>query len=197
MYAYRFRVYSEDFDDFEMYVELLSVQTFLDFHQAIKKFLNINSNELASFYLCDDKWRKIQEITLIDMGFDEESNLNSENKLNKKPILLMETTRLNSAITNPHQKMLYIYDYAMLYTFQIELVKIFQANSKNEYPVLVKKQGTINLTNSFDPMYGLSNFNIIDEKEFSDQVEIKGIEEDIFDIDEENNFFDYDIERDE
>lgn len=197
MYAYRFRVYSEDFDDFQMYVELLSVQTFFDFHQAIKKFLNINSNELASFYLCDDKWRKIQEITLIDMKNDDESNLNTENKFNKKPMLLMEKTRLNNAINNPHQKMLYIYDYAMLYTFQIELVQIFQASSKNEYPVLVKKEGTVKLTNSCDPIYGFSSFDIIDEKELSDQIEIKGIEEDFFDIDEENNFLGYDIEKDE
>jgi hypothetical protein len=137
MHAYRFRILSEENEDFLMDIELKAKQSFLDFHNALKKFSNITSNELASFYVCDDKWRKKTEIMLIDMNEpDEEST---------KPVITMEKALMNQIIDNPHQKFLYVYDFMKMHTFYIELMQIRPTSSSLEYPALIKKEGEINL----------------------------------------------------
>lgn len=195
MYAYRFRVFSEDIDDFHMDVELLSVQTFLDFHLALKQYLNITSNELASFYLCDDKWRKVQEITLIDMHADEQDS-SRDNAHDKKPILLMENTRLNQAIDNPHQKMLYVYDYALLFTLQIELTQVFHANPKITYPNLAKKVGDFKFSDKANPWHSYIPHDDFDEDMTDDfgQFDPDEMNDEFFDDDMDSGF-DFDSDR--
>ena len=72
MHAYRFRLLAEDQDEFLRDIDILANQTFEDFHRALIAMFNLNSEELASFYICDNKWRRIKELTLIDMGHDED-----------------------------------------------------------------------------------------------------------------------------
>lgn len=145
MHSYRFKLYSDNFEDFLMELELKSNQTFLEFHNAIKQYCKINSNEFASFFICDDKWRKKSEITLVEIEI-EESNQNN----NKKIIKEMKDVVLNTVIINPHQKFLYVYDFLNLYTFYVELTHIKQVTEKDKFPKLIKKEGEINLTKISD-----------------------------------------------
>jgi hypothetical protein len=153
MHTYRFRILSEENEDFLLDIEVKATQSFLDFHHAIKHHCGILTNELASFYLCDDKWRKKTEIMLIDMS---EEPLDGEQP---KPVLLMENALMNQVIDNPHQKFLYVYDFLKMHTFYVELMKINKADSAIEYPALIKKEGEINLAKPS----GLLGF--IDEEE--------------------------------
>jgi hypothetical protein len=143
MHAYRFRIQTEENEDFLMDIEVKASQNFFDFHHAIKEFCNITSNELASFYICDDSWRKKTEIMLLDMSDDID-------KENPKPVLLMEKAKLNEVINNPHQKFLYVYDFLKMHTFFIELMQIREASASLEYPALIRKEGEINLNKSSD-----------------------------------------------
>lgn len=126
-----------------MDIEVKASQSFLDFHNAIKHYSNITSNELASFYICDDKWRKKTEIMLIDMS-------DPDGTQEKKPFLVMENAFMNQVIDNPHQKFLYIYDFIRMHTFYIELMQIKETSSSLDYPALIKKEGEINLKNPSD-----------------------------------------------
>jgi len=139
MHTYRFRIQSDENEDFVMDVELKANQTFFDFHNAIKQFCNISSNEFASFFICDDKWRKKTEITLVEMEVEE------KNTEEKKVIKEMKDIVLNSVIINPHQKFIYIYDFLNVYTFYIELTHIKEANEKDTYPKLVKVESELKL----------------------------------------------------
>jgi hypothetical protein len=139
MHAYKFRIQSEENEDFLMDIEVKASQSFLDFHNAIKQFCNITSNELASFYVCDDKWRKKTEIMLIDMSETDEEDQD------KKPVLTMEKAVLNKVIDNPHQRFLYVYDFMKMHTFYIELIQIKPTSASVDYPVLIKKEGDLNL----------------------------------------------------
>lgn len=101
MKAFVFSVKSLNAEDFEIIIELLSNQTFEDFFIALKNAIGFTDNELASFYLCNSAWKPKKEIALIDMGQDDDEN-------NK--VLIMSKTKLN-IIEDPHQKILFVYDY--------------------------------------------------------------------------------------
>jgi len=141
MYIYRFRIQSQANEDFLLDIEFKSNQTFLDFHNAIKEYCNIVTNELAVFYVCDSQWRKKKEIVLMDM-----MSLNDEEDVeNKKDILLMSEIKISQMIEEPHQKLIYEYDYLNLLTFDIELLKIGEAVVAKKYPLLIQKIGEIKI----------------------------------------------------
>jgi len=183
MHAYRFRILSEENEDFLMDVEVKATQTFLDFHNAIKKYCKIESNELASFYLCDDKWRKKTEIILVDMSEPENENEN------KKPTLVMENSVLNQVIINPHQRFLYVYDFLKMHTFYVELMSIKDTSPSLDYPALIKKEGEIKLNKPSGLLGFLDEDPSLEELpndkesffgEEADPEDLDGLESDIF-----------------
>jgi hypothetical protein len=184
MQAYRFRLLSEEQDDFLRDIEIKPGQTFKDFHDIILESVEITGNELASFFICDPQWNKEREITLIDMGlkvpdtdFDED-----ERKPVKVPIpvMIMEDVKIREVIEDPHQRILFEYNFLNPRTFFIELLKIVDADPKKVYPVCVKKEGT--LTPSTTPNF-LSFLDDPDEDamlgELNSLIESGDLEEEI------------------
>jgi hypothetical protein len=151
MQAYRFRLLFEEQDDFLRDIEIKPGQTFKDFHNIILKSVEIEGNELASFFICDPLWNKQREITLIDMGLKiPETDFNDDDE--RKPInlpipvMIMEDVKIREVIEDPHQRILFEYNFLNPITFFIELVKIVDADPKKEYPVCVKSEGTLTPT---------------------------------------------------
>jgi len=101
MKTFVFSVKSTKVEDFEIIIEILANQTFEEFFNALKQAIGFNDNELASFYLCNSVWKPIKEIVLIDMGQED----NEDDKA-----LIMAKTKIN-IIEDPHQKLLFVYDY--------------------------------------------------------------------------------------
>jgi hypothetical protein len=134
MHIYRFKVTFEDHDDFYREIEVQSDQTFEDFFMAIAENLKIDHGALSSFFICDHKFRKKFEISLIDM--DPESD-----RQGKKTIGVMQNSKLNDYIDDPHQKLLLVYDYLNYWTFYMELLKILPANPQYKYPRFYKSEG--------------------------------------------------------
>ena len=126
MLIYRFRLLNDEDDDFLRDIEIGSNQTFSDFHDVIRKAAGINSNELASFFVCDRKWQKQQEITLVDMG-DE----------------YIEMTRsiLKDFVTEPQQRLLYEYNILSQGVLFIELIASFKSKPDKKYPAITKSVG--------------------------------------------------------
>lgn len=136
MHVYRFKITAEENDEFIRDVEFIANQTFEDIHQFIKETCGFKSNELASFYTCDNQWRRKQEITLMDMGEDEENNSSAKT-------LIMKNAKLNQVINDPHQKIIYIYDFIALHTFYLELFKVQPIENRHTYPLLNKSIGEL------------------------------------------------------
>lgn len=138
MLIYRFNVYFTDDDDFLRTIEIKSNQTFLDLHKILVSSIGLDEHELASFFICDQEWNKLREITLIDM------NENSENQ-EEKPlgnISEMSSTKLNEMIDDPHQQILYEYDFLNQHIFLLELTKIQSFKADETYPRCTLKNGT-------------------------------------------------------
>ena len=119
MAIYRFKVAFEEDDEVYRLVEIKSSQTFKQFSDAIQKAIGFDNIKPAKFNISNDNWRKGKEIAGD----------------------LLTTSKMASAIDDPHQKLLYDYDNAT-WTFQIELVKIIVAEPPNEvFPRIEKSVG--------------------------------------------------------
>ncbi|MBW6492120.1 MAG: plasmid pRiA4b ORF-3 family protein [Lentimicrobium sp.] len=145
MHAYRFRMLHEDQDDFLRDFDILSSQTFYDFHKTIKESVELQGNELASFFVCDRNWRKKKEITLINMKEESQEPEDEDDRRSPRqsriPVCEMVKVRIKDIIDDPHQRLLYEYDFLNPKVFFIELSKIVDADKGSQYPVCIKSTG--------------------------------------------------------
>jgi len=148
MQAYRFRLLYEDQDEFLRDIEIKPGQTFREFHDIILQSVGIEGKELASFFVTDRKWTKQREITLIDMMDspdkpivqepDEDSSHNAQ-----LPVAVMNEVKIRDVIEDPHQRLIYEYDFLNPRTFFLELTKIMDADEKKSYPLCVRQEGIL------------------------------------------------------
>jgi hypothetical protein len=138
MAVYKFKLFIEDNEDIYREIEILSGQTFEDFHNAIQDAYKFDKKHAASFFVSDDYWRKDQEITLRaeDLPLDED-----EVKAGVSPKNLMSKTKIAKYIDSPRQRFMYVFDPAVKWNFCIELMKILPDNPKGTYPACVKSIG--------------------------------------------------------
>lgn len=149
MHLYRFRLLSDEQEDFLRDYDIMASQTFLDLHKLIVETVELKGNELASFFICDRNWRKKKEITLIDMQAHDDELPSDEDEdeksiqSRKMPTLQMEKVKIKEVIDDPHQRLLYEYDFLNPKTFFLELTKILDADSNGDYPKCIKSVGKI------------------------------------------------------
>ena len=148
MYVYKFRLLFDDVDDFVRDYEICAKHSFKDFHNAIIASINgLSSEELASFHICDRKWNKRREITLVDMSTDmdepEELMEEDENAPAIEPMITMENAVLSDYMDDPHQRIIYEHDFLNLRTFYIELLKSYEAKPNKKYPVCIFSSGEL------------------------------------------------------
>ncbi len=135
MAIYKFRATYEDDNDLIRDIEIKSESTFLQLHNTLVQAFEFTNNELASFYVSDDTWRKGKEISLEDMSDEGDDPLTKA--------VLMRKSILADFIEDPHQKFIYVFDFMNQWAFMVELVKIGKEDAKVKYPVIVKKEGDI------------------------------------------------------
>jgi len=141
MDVFKFRIQVDGQDDFVRELEIKSDQTFKDLHEFIVKSLKFSGKELASFYLSNDEWEKLTEITLIDMSGEVDMELGEDDVVHT--IFLMDQIKLDAFIKTVDQKLVYEYDFLQLRTFFIELVDITPVNTKTNYPRITLSKGTL------------------------------------------------------
>jgi len=153
MAVYKFKLTFEDYDDIFRVIEIKSGQTFLDFHKCILQSIGFDEKQLASFYMSNDSWKKFDEITLENMTDDPD-----------KPVLEMKSSKLSQHVNDPHQKIIYIYDFIELWTMHLELFGIdIKDNPKYDYPRIAKSVGLA--PKQYDKV---QRFGLVTENEFDE-----------------------------
>ncbi len=147
MFIYRFRLNFEEQDGFSRDVELITDQTFMDFHKVIRDNLSLDQNVECAFFLCDHRFRKRKQ---IHHHIPEQGSAPDEEDAPKK--LYMEQCVLSDFIDDPHQKFIYIYDLAKEWTFFIELLKIRPAEAGKTYPAIAAAAGGVPVEISRKPV---------------------------------------------
>lgn len=140
MYYYKFRVYYDAVEDFVRDVEILANDNFESLHKILYECIGLKGNEFASFAICDPKWNKQKEITLMDTSeeedietpeYDEEDSFSMKSHL---PKFVMKDAVLKNFITDPHQHILYEYDFMNPKVFYLELQKVLQTDDASLFP---------------------------------------------------------------
>ncbi|MES2134263.1 MAG: hypothetical protein V4506_18095 [Bacteroidota bacterium] len=138
MAIYKFKTFVEDNEDIYREIEILSSQTFEDFHNIMQDAFKFDKKHSASFFVSDDYWRKDQEVTLKKEDLELDAD---EIKLGVSPKKLMASTKIAKFIESPRQRFVYVFDPAVKWTFCIELMKILPDNPKATFPAIVKSIG--------------------------------------------------------
>lgn len=192
MAVYKFKIVIEDNDDIYREIEILSGQTFEDFHYAIQEAFKFDKKHTASFFTSDDYWRKEQEITLHKENLELDED---EIRKGVPPKKLMSATKIAKYIESPRQRFVYVFDPVAKWTFCIELMKILPDNPKGNYPTCVKSIGnapkqykstTAPKIEALDPLAALLGGGALhNEPDANDESEIyKAIKNDTNGIDE-------------
>lgn len=111
--VYRFKIISDEVENFSREIEIDADANFLILRNAILDSVGYTKDELSSFFLCDDSWEKREEITLEDMGSDSDED-----------IWIMEDTHINELVEDEGQRLILVFDYMTDRCFFMELKKI-------------------------------------------------------------------------
>jgi len=156
MALYKFKLTFEEYEDISRVIEIKSSQTFFEFHKAILYSVGFDQKQMASFYMSNDTWKKEQEITLEDMSDDKDEN--------SIPIPTMKDSRLSMFVNDPHQKIIYVYDFIEMWTMHLELVAIeMKEKAGTKYPLCSKSVGLA--PKQYDKV---QRFGLVDENEFDE-----------------------------
>jgi hypothetical protein len=145
MIIYRFRLTSEDHEDFLREIEIQPTQTFLDFHQAILTCANLDNCENALFYTTDNKFKKQKEFSFKYQKkqvrkYDDDLDLVVTETYVPH---LMKDSVLKKFIDDPHQRLIYEFTGKDYYVLFIELFKIIKTDECFSLPRCVNKKGEL------------------------------------------------------
>ena len=96
--VFRFRMLSDENDNFVRDYEVLYDTTLLEFHDFILRSLEYEEC-MASFFTADDRWEKLREFTRMDMDDGAED-----------APLAMEKVTLGQIIHNNRDRLIYLFD---------------------------------------------------------------------------------------
>lgn len=128
---YHFKIISQESKNFHLEVEVDKKHTFFNFHSIIQKSLGFESHQLASFFISDKRWKKLKEISMLDLG---------DLGINGAAYFIMQKTKLSDLIESKEQKLIYTFDFLNDRSFYIELTGIIMEKNLDE-PLVTLKRG--------------------------------------------------------
>lgn len=187
MAGLKFRVLLDSVKNQEIFRDILIDENmnFEQFYLAIIDAFNLSNDQMASIYVSDEAWSKGEEISLLDMSFDEVDG--------ESPIE-MRNLALNERINNLNQRFILVHDFLSMWIFLIELDSVTEKApempelvlSIGEIPEELKEKGAHEMDDlKFDTDYEKSS-NGYDYNGFDD-------DDDDFDEDEFEDIDDFDF----
>ena len=126
---YRFLLLSDEVQNYRRDIQIDADSTFLDFHKMIMKCSGYDEVEMTAFFMCDERWRKKQEITLVEK--DTDSDVDS---------YVMEDEILMDWVDEEKQRLIFVFDYFKDRAFYIELTEMILGKNLTK-PICNNKQG--------------------------------------------------------
>lgn len=126
---YKFVVGSEEAENFKLVIAIDSDDTFDRLRNVILDAVGYNKEQMDSFYICDDEWNKVQEVTYMNMDLDTEDD-----------VWIMEDTHLSELIEDEGQKLKFVFDYMTERYFYMRLKEVIPGKSLRD-PLCERKEG--------------------------------------------------------
>jgi len=143
MRVFKIRMTAANQDDFIREIEIKASASFKNLHDFIVKMLKLDKNELASFFIADENWNRLQEIMLIDM-FDSENQIDDGDNP-QRDYLLMDKVKLGQLVGEVDDKIVYEYDFLQMHTFLLEVFDVVNTESAPATPQITYSEGHFNL----------------------------------------------------
>ena len=115
---YIIRIQLEHKTDVIREIEIASSKSLKDLHDTIVKSLNLNENEIASFYMTNEELELLEEIPLFKINEEENSMYD------------MSEMKIESVFQTINNQLIYIYDFLKMWRFLISCSTIKQDESK-------------------------------------------------------------------
>ena len=122
--ALNIRVVADTHEDIFIDFNIHKVSNFKKIHDFLIKKFNLDNLELSSFYYSNDNWDKGEEITLLNMNFEDETNLK-----------FMDMVILKEVFEEGHVKFLYVNDFLNMNIFYLEILR--ESYLPDENPLVV------------------------------------------------------------
>lgn len=127
---FKFTLVSDEVANFRREIQIDGDDTFFDLHKIIMECSGYGETEITAFFLCDDWWKRKQEITLIEVETD--SDVDS---------FVMEEETLSDWLDEEKQKMIFLFDYDGDRGFYMDLSEMILGEYLSK-PICTKEQGT-------------------------------------------------------
>lgn len=124
---YKIRVILDAKDDVFRDLAIDSNDSLEDLHNTISQSFGLDSGEMASFYTCDQEWNQEDEIPLFAM----------------EDGMSMTNVKLKDIIDEDKTKLIYVYDFLLMWTFFVELADVSKPDDGSSYPDLLFSHGEL------------------------------------------------------
>ncbi len=146
------RMLSDEDDNFVRDYEVPLDINMLDLHKFINRDLNFDDSTMSSFFVSDKNWERHTELTLIDMGEDNDSE--------DAPIA-MESVSLGQVINQLHDRLIYLFDMFENRAMYLEMTEAKKPDAAREYPYCAFAHGAA--PDQFSAEMNPENVSIFDE----------------------------------
>ncbi len=136
---YTFRFISNEEESFVLDVNINHDQTFEQLHDIIQEKLDYDPSQLASFFVSNELWEKLEEITLLDMDGNQ--------------INIMEQATIEQFFSKKGERVLYIFDYFSERLLFGSITRIIDSESPIPLPSVSKLEGTIPVQTRLDNLF--------------------------------------------
>lgn len=134
---FKFRMLSDENDNFVRDYEVMYDMTLLDFHKFILHSLGYEDC-MASFFTADDKWEKGREFTVVNMGDGGDDS----------PRSMAEVT-LGQIIHQNRDRLIYLFDIFADRAYYLELIETHEPSAGAKYPRVALAEASA--PDQFDP----------------------------------------------
>jgi len=127
----RIRALLDTEEDIFRDIEIQDSSTFEEFHYAILDSFEWEASQMASFYESNDDWDKGDEIPLMDVA----------EEFGPEKRKTMGEVKISEVVKKPGQKLLYVFDFMLMWCFYIDVVSIIDEQENTAYPQLLLAVG--------------------------------------------------------
>ncbi len=125
---YRFKIVSEETDKFRREIEIDPEESFMALRNAILDSVGYTKDEISTFFICDDDWKRQDEVAIEDFGSSSDQDL-----------WLMDDTRISELIEEEGQKIEFVFDGLTERSFFMELKEILTGKNSLRRSALSRK----------------------------------------------------------
>lgn len=166
----KFRVLCDTVNEIEVFRDITIDEndTLESLYLEVLQSFTFENDQMASFFISDEDWNKGEEVTLMDMNPEEDSD----------GAKVMKDTLIKDIVDSPRQRLILVYDFLNMWIFLLELLE--RKNGKlnkpettlavGNIPEDLKKEKTNDIsfdTEQLDDDYGFDDYSDdFDEEDF-------------------------------